>query len=50
MGELVEGVWKTGWYDPDARGAFQRPQTKFRSRITASGELRPEPGRYHLYV
>jgi len=50
MGELVEGVWKTGWYDPDAKGAFQRPQTKFRGRISASGELRAEPGRYHLYV
>ncbi|HSO33722.1 MAG TPA: glutathione S-transferase family protein [Labilithrix sp.] len=51
MGELVDGVWKTGWYDPDARGAFQRPPTKFRGRIGSSGtELRPEPGRYHLYV
>jgi len=45
MGELVDGVWKSGWYDPDARGAFQRPQTKFRAPVTAA-----EAGRYHLYV
>jgi putative glutathione S-transferase len=45
MGELVDGVWKSGWYDPDARGAFQRPQTKFRGQVTAA-----EAGRYHLYV
>jgi len=33
MGELVDGVWKSGWYDPDARGAFQRPRTKFRHAL-----------------
>lgn len=52
MGELVAGVWRSGWYDPDARGAFQRPQTKFHARITSDGstDFRAEPGRYHLYV
>jgi putative glutathione S-transferase len=45
MGELVDGVWKSGWYDPDARGAFQRPQTKFRAPVPAA-----QAGRYHLYV
>jgi glutathionyl-hydroquinone reductase len=52
MGELVDGVWRSGWYDPDAHGAFQRPQTKFRSQITKDGSsgFRAEPGRYHLYV
>lgn len=52
VGELIEGVWKTGWYDPDARGAFQRPKTKFRQRIAADGStpFPAEAGRYHLYV
>ncbi len=45
MGQLIDGTWHTGWYDPDAKGAFQRPATKFRDRITE-----PEAGRYHLYV
>jgi len=45
MGQLIDGVWHKGWYDPDKRGAFQRPATKFRNRpaaITAN--------RYRLYV
>lgn len=52
MGEMVDGVWKSGWYDPDARGAFQRPATKFRKRISKDGStgFRAEAGRYHLYV
>jgi putative glutathione S-transferase len=50
MGELIDGVWKTSWYDPDARGAFQRPQTKFRHRIDGKTGFRAEAGRYHLYV
>ena len=49
MGQLVEGKWKTGWYDPDGRGAFERPATKFRSRIP-DGDFAVEPGRYHLYA
>ena len=35
MGRLVDGVWHTGWYEPDAGGAFRRPETKFRARVTA---------------
>ena len=45
MGHLVDGIWHTGWYEPDAHGAFQRPATRFRRRpdeIVA--------GRYHLYA
>ncbi len=45
MGQLVDGVWHTGWYEPDAHGAFHRPTTRFRNRpahIVA--------GRYHLYA
>jgi putative glutathione S-transferase len=52
MGQLVEGVWKEGWYEPDKSGAFERPQTKFRHRITADGASAfvAEPGRYHIYA
>jgi putative glutathione S-transferase len=52
MGQLIEGVWHKGWYDPDSRGAFQRPKTKFRNWIRSDGstEWKPEAGRYHLYV
>jgi len=45
MGHLVDGTWHTGWYEPDAGGAFQRPDTRFRGRpdeVVA--------GRYHLYA
>ena len=45
MGQLVDGVWRTGWYEPDAKGAFQRPAARFRNR-----DVLAEPGRYHLYV
>ncbi|MDQ3333698.1 MAG: glutathione S-transferase C-terminal domain-containing protein [Myxococcota bacterium] len=45
MGQLVDGVWRTGWYEPDAKGAFQRPEARFRNR-----DILAEPGRYHLYV
>lgn len=52
MGQLVDGVWKTGWYAPDERGAFRRPETQYRSWIRPgdAGGLVPEAGRYHLYV
>jgi len=49
MGQLVDGEWKVGWYAPDARGAFARPKTQFRSRVGAD-DLAAEPGRYHLYA
>jgi glutathionyl-hydroquinone reductase len=45
MGQLVDGTWHTGWYEPDAHGAFHRPATRFRNRPLAI-----EPGRYHLYA
>lgn len=45
MGQLVDGVWQRGWYEPDAKGAFQRPATRFRDRPKMI-----EAGRYHLYV
>jgi putative glutathione S-transferase len=52
MGQLIDGVWHKGWYDPDARGAFQRPKTKFRNWIRKDGTtgFTPDAGRYHLYV
>ncbi len=52
MGQLVDGAWKAGWYDPDASGAFKRPETKFRARLSADGStpFAAEAGRYHLYV
>src|SRR5882672_3407615 len=45
MGRLVDGVWETGWYRPDAGGAFERPATVFRNRATDI-----VAGRYYLYV
>lgn len=45
MGQLVDGRWHVGWYEPDARGEFRRPATRFRNhpaQVTA--------GRYHLYA
>ncbi len=45
MGYFVEGEWKSGWYPSDESGAFQRPQTTFRSTIESL-----QADRYHLYV
>lgn len=45
MGQLVEGIWRSGWYEPDAKGAFERPKTRFRGKVE-----RGEADRYHLYV
>lgn len=52
MGRLVDGVWQSGWAKPRAAGAFERPPTKFRSRIGEDGSsgFTPEAGRYRLYV
>ena len=49
MGQLVDGTWTVGWYDPDSRGAFKRPATQFRSWL-GTGDFAVEPGRYHLYA
>jgi putative glutathione S-transferase len=53
MGMMVEGVWRDVWYDTRvAGGAFVRPESAFRSRVTADGTsgFPAAPGRYHLYV
>ncbi|MCC7486594.1 MAG: glutathione S-transferase family protein [Burkholderiales bacterium] len=53
MGMLVEGVWQDVPRDTRATGgAFVRPESVFRDRVTADGSsgFRAEPGRYHLYV
>lgn len=52
MGQLIDGVWHSGWYEPDAKGAFQRPKAQFRSHISADGStpFAPEAGRYHIYA
>ena len=54
MGMLVEGKW----IDDDAKyrnpegGAFVRPESIFRDRVTADGSsgFKAEPGRYHLFL
>lgn len=45
MGQLVDGTWHAGWYEPDPHGAFQRPAARFRERAPAIAA-----GRYHLFV
>ncbi|MEM9032271.1 MAG: glutathione S-transferase family protein, partial [Pseudomonadota bacterium] len=59
MGQLVDGVWSTDWYDTKASGGrFVRSETSFRNWVTADGAPGPsgvggfpaEAGRYHLYV
>ncbi len=59
MGQLVEGVWKTDWYDTKSTGGrFVRKDSAFRNWITADGGAGPtgeagfpaEAGRYHLIV
>lgn len=59
MGQLVDGVWSTEWYDTKSTGgAFRRTQASFRNWITCDGSAGPsgkggfaaEPDRYHLYV
>jgi len=59
MGQLVDGVWKTDWYDTaQSGGRFVRTTAGFRNWITADGApgpsgaggFRAEAGRYHLYV
>ena len=51
MGLLVEGHWRDQWYDTSSTGgAFQRPPTQFRDKLTAEGPFPFEAGRYHLYA
>lgn len=58
---LVDGKWSAHWHPvqaSDAKGAFVRQVSSFRSWITADGAAGPtgeagfraEPGRYHLYA
>ncbi len=59
MGQLVNGVWSSEWYDTKSTGgAFRRSTSAFRNWITPDGSPGPsgeggfkaEAGRYHLYV
>jgi glutathionyl-hydroquinone reductase len=59
MGHLMRGSWvDDDRITADARGAFVRADSRFRSWITADGSAGPsggggfkaEPGRYHLFV
>ncbi|MBC7155009.1 MAG: glutathione S-transferase family protein [Rhodobacteraceae bacterium] len=59
MGQLVDGIWHTNWYDTKSTdGKFVRPTSPFRNWVTADGGAGPsgeagfkaESGRYHLYV
>jgi glutathionyl-hydroquinone reductase len=52
VGQLVDGVWREGWYDTSRTGGrFVRAQASFRREITARGGQYPaQVGRYHLYV
>lgn len=59
MGMLVDGQWKTTWYDTSKSGGrFERSEAACRNWVTRDGSAGPsgkggfnaEPGRYHLYV
>jgi putative glutathione S-transferase len=59
MGLLVDGAWRTDWYDTEKTGGrFVRDTARFRNWITPDGAPGPsgeggfpaEAGRYHLYV
>jgi putative glutathione S-transferase len=53
MGMMVEGAWRDDWYDTRVSGgAFVRPETAFRNRVSADGStgFPAAAGRYHLYV
>jgi glutathionyl-hydroquinone reductase len=59
MGQLVDGIWRTDWYDTSRSGGrFVRSTAGFRNWITPDGAPGPsgtggfaaEAGRYHLYV
>lgn len=51
MGLLMDGVWQDQSDTTDSTdGKFKRFASKFRKKISAHSEFRPESGRYHLYV
>ncbi len=50
MGRMVDGVWHSDEaMEMDRRGAWARPETRFRHRLETDG-FAAEAGRYHLYV
>ena len=54
MGMVIDGKWiddDEKFRNPDG-GAFVRPQSAFRDRVTADGSsgFKAEPGRYHLFL
>lgn len=53
MGLLVNGEWRTDWYDTEKSGGrFVRPDAGFRGWLKADpdAEFPAAPGRYHLYI
>ena len=59
MGQLIDGVWSTQWFDTKSTGgSFKRGQSAFRNWVTPDGGAGPsdkagfkaEADRYHLYV
>jgi putative glutathione S-transferase len=53
MGVMVDGVWRDVWYDTrTSGGAFVRPESAFRDRVTADGTsgFPAAASRFHLYV
>lgn len=54
MGLLVNGKWRTDWYDTSASGGeFVRHDSPFRRTVTPEGGddgFKAEAGRYHLFV
>jgi putative glutathione S-transferase len=51
MGMMVDGVWRDIPRDlKSSGGAFVRPESAFRGRISSDGPFPPESGRYALYV
>ena len=51
MGLLVNGVWKTDWYDTKSSAReFVREDPLFRNWIGEGTEFEVEPDRYHLYI
>lgn len=51
MGMLIDGKW-TDKRPAEVAGRFVRPESQFRSFVTADGSsgFEAEPGRYHLYI
>ncbi len=52
MGMMIDGEWVASEWEVNKTGAFKRPVSSFRDRVTADGSsgFAAEAGRYHLYV